>query len=75
MEKLIDCKFEEGVPVILSEQSMKKFRPSLGVVEVDRSDVGQMVLTFGHPTNMMSKNVHRNKEEESNVKVIIKVYI
>ena len=66
----IDCKFEEGDPAILSEQSMKKFRPSLGAVEVDRSDVGQMVLTFGQPTNMMSKNVHRDKEKENNIKSI-----
>ncbi len=48
----------------------RKWRTSLPGGTVDRKDDGKMVMTFSLSTNVMSKNVHRDKEQEKNFKKI-----
>ena len=67
--KYTDCKFDEG-PTIQEETRIGKFRISLGAGVADRTDAGRMVLTHGLSTNLMTRNVYRDKEQESNVQVI-----
>ena len=67
--KFIDCKFDEG-PTILEETKIGKFRNSLGAGIADRTDAGRMVLAFGLSTKPMTRNVYRDKEQDSNVQAI-----
>ena len=67
--KFTDCKVDEG-PTILEETKIGKFRNSLGAGVADRTDAGRMVLAYGLSTKPMTRNVHRDKEQESNVQAI-----
>ena len=68
--KFSDCKSDEG-PTILEETKIGKFRNSLGAGVADRTDAGRMVLTYGQSTKTMTRNVNRDKEQESNVQAIV----
>ena len=49
---------------------MVKFRDSLGVGMTDLTDDGRMVLTYDRSPRTMTRNDHRDKEQESNVQTI-----
>ena len=65
-QKHTDRKFDEG-PTIQEETKIGKFRNSLGAGVADRTDAGRMVLAYGLSTKPMTRNVYRDKEQESNV--------
>ncbi len=73
--KFADCTSEgnksEGDLTVAGEINTMKWRTSLTGDTVDRKDAGKMVMAFSLSTNVMSKNVHRDKEQEMNFKAII----
>jgi len=60
----------EGDRTVAGEINTRKWRTSLAGGTVDRKGAGKMVMTFSLSTNVMSKNVHRDKEQEKNFKAI-----
>ena len=67
--KFTDCKSDEG-PTSQEETKIGKFRHSLGAGVADRTDAGRMVLASTKP---MTRNVYRDKGQESNVQAIAEV--
>jgi hypothetical protein len=61
---------DEGNRTIEGESNPKKWRTSLSGGTVDRKDAGKMVMAFSMSTNVMTKNAHRDKEQEKNFKAI-----
>ena len=62
-----DRKFDEG-PTMQEETKIGKFRNSLDTGVADPTDPGRMVLAYGLSTKPMTRNVYRDKEQESNVR-------
>ncbi len=60
----------EGDHTVAGEINTRKWRTSLAGDTVDRKDTGKMVMTFSLSTNVMSKNVHWDKEQEKTFKSI-----
>jgi hypothetical protein len=67
--KFADCTYE-GNRTLEGESNPKKWRTSLSGGTVDRKDAGKMVMAFSMSTNVMTKNAHRDKEQERTFKVI-----
>ena len=80
--EILDMKFSdytsegkksEGYHTVVGEINTRKWRTSLAGDMVDRKDTGKMVMTFNLSTNVMSKNVHWDKEQEKTFKSITSV--
>ena len=67
--KFADCTSEDGRTVVseINMKNMKKYITSLRGGTVDRKDAGKMVMTFGLSTNVMSKNVHPQKNSRQRI--------
>jgi hypothetical protein len=70
--KFADCSYE-GNRTLEGESNPKKWRTSLSGGTVDRKDAGKMVMVFSMSTNVMTKNAHRDKEQERTFKAISSV--
>jgi hypothetical protein len=69
-----DCTSEDGRTVV-GKINIRKYRTSLGGGMVDRTDAGKMDMAHGLSTNVMSKNVSRDKEMKENLKAITKALV